>query len=182
MRNGLVKQVVPDNRRIACIPGRYLLPDVTDLLFHAFVEAGRQAGYQVTGDYNGEQQEGQIWEAAHVAPRYGVDNLIGIVDHNQFQQFGWRGEDAADRLPPAEPGDLGARFRAFGWRVLEMNGNDMSEVVRVLEEAKQPTGEKQIRTLERRWEAKQSGKALTVRRCRGQYQRAIKVPGGRTRS
>ena len=89
---------------------------------------------------DGEVQEGQIWEAAHVAPRYGVDNLIGIVDHNQFQQFGWRGESATDRLPPQEPGDLVARFKAFGWRVLEMNGNDMADVVRVLEEAVQPTG------------------------------------------
>ena len=89
---------------------------------------------------DGEVQEGQIWEAAHVASRYGADNLIGIVDHNRFQQFGWRGESAADRLPPEDPGDLVARFKAFGWRTLEMDGNDMAEVVRVLEEAAQPTG------------------------------------------
>ena len=89
---------------------------------------------------DGEVQEGQIWEAAHVAPKYGVDNLIGIVDHNRFQQFGWRGESATDRLPPEEPGALVARFKAFGWRVLEMNGNKMSDVVRVLEDAVQPTG------------------------------------------
>mgnify|MGYP001818653758 CR=1 FL=1 len=89
---------------------------------------------------DGECQEGQIWEAAHVAPRYGVDNLIGIVDHNRFQQFGWRGETAGHRLPPQESGDLVARFKAFGWRTLEMDGNDMADVVRVLEEAVQPTG------------------------------------------
>jgi transketolase len=94
--------------------------------------------YVLMGD--GEVQEGCIWEAAHVAARYKADNLIGIVDHNRLQQFGWRGEDAADRLPPEEPGALVARFGAFGWRVLEMDGNDMSEVVRVLEEARQPTG------------------------------------------
>ena len=108
-----------------------------------FALGARQLGqdfrtFVLMGD--GEVQEGQIWEAAHVAPRYGVDNLIGIVDHNQFQQFGWRGESATDRLPPEEPGDLVARFKAFGWRVLEMNGNDMADVVRVLEEAVQPTG------------------------------------------
>ena len=108
-----------------------------------FALGARQLGqdfrtFVLMGD--GEVQEGQIWEAAHVAPRYGVDNLIGIVDHNQFQQFGWRGESATDRLPPQEPGDLVARFKAFGWRVLEMNGNDMADVVRVLEEAVQPTG------------------------------------------
>ncbi|HSM33280.1 MAG TPA: transketolase [Anaerolineae bacterium] len=89
---------------------------------------------------DGECQEGQVWEAAHVAPRYGLDNLIAIVDHNKFQQFGWRGDSATHRLPPEDPGDLVARFRAFGWRVLEMAGNDMLEVVRVLEEAAQPTG------------------------------------------
>jgi len=89
---------------------------------------------------DGEVQEGQVWEAAHVAPRFGADNLIGIVDHNKFQQFGWRGDSATDRLPPEDPGDLVARFKAFGWRVLEMKGNDMPDVVRVLEEAAQPTG------------------------------------------
>jgi transketolase len=89
---------------------------------------------------DGECQEGQIWEAAHVAARYGADNLIGIVDHNKFQQYGWRGESAAQRLPPEDPGDLAARFAAFGWRVLEMDGNDMTDVVRVLELAKEPTG------------------------------------------
>jgi transketolase len=103
----------------------------------------RQLGQDFTtwvlmGD--GEVQEGSVWEAAHVAPRYGADNLIGIVDHNRFQQFGWRGDDAAHRLPPEEPGDLVARFEAFGWRTLEMNGNDMNEVVATLEEAKRPTG------------------------------------------
>ena len=94
--------------------------------------------YVLLGD--GECQEGQVWEAAHVAPRYGIDTLIAIVDHNKYQQFGWRGDSAADRLPPEDPGDLVARFKAFGWRVLEMQGNDMTDVVRVLEEAAQPQG------------------------------------------
>jgi transketolase len=89
---------------------------------------------------DGECQEGQVWEAAHVAPRYGLDNLIAIVDHNKFQQFGWRGDSAGHRLPPEDPGDLVARFKAFGWRVMEMAGNDMAEVVRVLEEAREPGG------------------------------------------
>lgn len=89
---------------------------------------------------DGECQEGQVWEAAHVAPRHGADNLIAIVDHNKLQQFGWRGTSAVDRLPPEEPGHLAARFRAFGWRVLEMDGHDMAEVVRVLEDAARPEG------------------------------------------
>ena len=61
---------------------------------------------------DGEVEEGQVWEAAHVAARYGVDNLIGIFDHNKLQQFGWRVDSASDRLPPEEPGDLVARFTA----------------------------------------------------------------------
>jgi transketolase len=89
---------------------------------------------------DGECQEGQVWEAAHVAPRYSTDNLIAIVDHNRFQQFGWRGTSATDRLPPEQPGELAARFKAFGWRVLEMSGNDMADVVRVLQLAAQPEG------------------------------------------
>ena len=89
---------------------------------------------------DGECQEGQVWEAAHVAPRYRLDNLIAIVDHNKFQQFGWRGESAADRLPPEEPGDLVARFKAFGWRVLEVDGNDMSAVLSTFGEAIEPRG------------------------------------------
>lgn len=105
--------------------------------------AGRQLGedfttWVVMGD--GEVQEGSVWEAAHVAPRYRADNLVAIVDHNRFQQFGWRGADATDRLPPEEPGDLVARFSAFGWRVLETDGNDMASVVATLERAKERTG------------------------------------------
>ncbi|HKZ92691.1 MAG TPA: transketolase, partial [Candidatus Limnocylindrales bacterium] len=79
--------------------------------------------YVLLGD--GECQEGQVWEAAHVAPRFHADNLIAIVDHNKLQQFGWRGDGARHRLPPQEPGHLAARFAAFGWRVLEMDGHDM---------------------------------------------------------
>jgi transketolase len=89
---------------------------------------------------DGECQEGQVWEAAHVAARFRSDNLIAIVDHNRFQQFGWRGADARDRLPPEEPGDLVARFAAFGWRVLEMDGHDMAAVVATLEAAAHAEG------------------------------------------
>ncbi len=89
---------------------------------------------------DGECQEGQVWEAAHVAPRFRADNLIAIVDHNKLQQFGWRGQHAGDRLPPEDPGDLAARFAAFGWRVLEMDGHDMAQVVATLESAARPEG------------------------------------------
>jgi transketolase len=89
---------------------------------------------------DGECQEGQVWEAAMVAGRYRQDNLIAIVDHNRLQQFGWRGEHTLDRLPPEEPGELAARFSAFGWRVREIDGHDMRALVDTLERAVVPEG------------------------------------------
>jgi transketolase len=89
--------------------------------------------YVLLGD--GECQEGQVWEAAFVAARYRVDNLIAIVDHNKLQQYGWPGETSEVRLPPEEPGELVAKWSAFGWRVLETDGHDMAAVVASLEAA-----------------------------------------------
>ena len=93
--------------------------------------------YVLLGD--GECQEGQIWEAAMVAARYGVDNLIAIVDHNRLQQYGWPGETAEVRLPPEEPGELVAKWSAFGWRVIEADGHDMANLVDALERAGEHT-------------------------------------------
>lgn len=96
--------------------------------------AGRDARtFVMLGD--GECQEGEVWEAAFLAPRYNLDNLVAIVDHNKLQQYGWPGAGPDDRLPPAWPGELKAKWSAFGWRVLEVDGHDMAAVVRVLEEA-----------------------------------------------
>jgi len=97
-------------------------------------QAGRDSRtFVMLGD--GECQEGEVWEAAFLAPRYDLDNLIVIVDHNKLQQYGWPGEGPDDRLPPAWPGELVAKWSAFGWRVIEVDGHDMAAVVRVLEEA-----------------------------------------------
>lgn len=96
--------------------------------------AGRDSRtFVMLGD--GECQEGEVWEAAFLAPRYHLDNLIAIVDHNKLQQYGWPGAGPEDRLPPAWPGELVAKWSAFGWRVLEVDGHDMAAVVRVLEDA-----------------------------------------------
>ena len=96
--------------------------------------AGRDARtFVMLGD--GECQEGEVWEAAFLASRYGLDKLIVIVDYNKLQQYGWPGEEPDDRLPPAWPGELAAKWSAFGWRVLEVDGHDMAAVVRVLEQA-----------------------------------------------
>lgn len=88
--------------------------------------------YVLMGD--GEQEEGQIWEAAMYAPHHKVDNLIAVVDRNG-QQI-----DGPVKLV-MDVGDLGAKYKAFGWQVLEMeNGNDMEQVVTTLERAKGLTG------------------------------------------
>ena len=88
--------------------------------------------YTLHGD--GELQEGQIWEAAMFAPHNRVDNLICTVDYNGQQIDG----------PTSQVlslGDLKAKFAAFDWIVLESEGNDMKQVVKILEEAKSLTGQ-----------------------------------------
>jgi transketolase len=87
--------------------------------------------YVLLGD--GELQEGQIWEAAFVASRYGLDNLVAIVDHNGLPQYSWPaagGEGVLLHQP-----EIVNRWRAFGWRALEMDGHDMTEVVHTLRHA-----------------------------------------------
>ena len=88
--------------------------------------------YVMTGD--GELQEGQIWEAAMFAAHNKVDNLIVTVDYNGRQIDG-------DTDKVLSLGDLHAKWRAFGWKVLSIeNGNHMEEVVAGLEGAKKLTG------------------------------------------
>jgi len=89
---------------------------------------------------DGECQEGEVWEAAMAAPRYGLDNLIAIIDHNRLQQYGWPGDGPDGRIPPQVPGELAGKWAAFGWRVLEVDGHDMAAVVRVLREAERGDG------------------------------------------
>jgi transketolase len=84
---------------------------------------------------DGECQEGEVWEAAMAAARYGLDNLIAIIDHNKLQQYGWPGDGPDGRTPPVEPGELVAKWTAFRWRVLEVDGHDMADILRVLAEA-----------------------------------------------
>ena len=89
--------------------------------------------YVMLGD--GECQEGEVWEAAMTAARYGLDSLLAIVDHNRLQQYGWPGDGPDGRMPPQVPGELVAKWSAFGWRVLEVDGHAMEAILAVLEEA-----------------------------------------------
>lgn len=87
--------------------------------------------YCLTGD--GELQEGQVWEAAMFAPHNKVDNLIVVVDWNG-QQIDGSNDDVLTL------GDLPAKWDAFGWDVMHMNGNDMGDILKVMGEAKAKTG------------------------------------------
>lgn len=82
---------------------------------------------------DGELEEGQVWEAAMYAGAKEVDNLIAIVDYNQKQIDG-----ATDDVMPL--GDLNAKFVSFGFKVLEMNGNDMDDILKTIAQAKSITG------------------------------------------
>lgn len=90
--------------------------------------------YVLMGD--GELNEGQVWEAALYAPHRQVDNLIAIVDRNG-QQIDGATKDVMNL------GSLRAKFEAFGWRVLETDGNDLEKLIPTLDEARQLLGQKQ---------------------------------------
>lgn len=82
---------------------------------------------------DGEQNEGQVWEAAMYAPHHKVDNLVAVIDYNGQQIDGPTDKVMNNR-------DLGAKYAAFGWNVMKMNGNDMADVVKVLAEARAFSG------------------------------------------
>lgn len=76
--------------------------------------------YVVMSD--GELQEGNIWEAAMLAAKYKLTNVIGIIDRNNIQI-----EGPTETVMPLE--DLRAKWEGFGWHVLEIDGNDIDAVV-----------------------------------------------------
>lgn len=87
--------------------------------------------YSLHGD--GELQEGQCWEAAMAAPHLKADNLIATIDYNNRQIDG----DVSNVM---SLGDLKAKWEAFGWTTLEMDGNDMQTVLNTLSVAKSQCG------------------------------------------
>jgi transketolase len=97
--------------------------------FHTFV---------VLGD--GELQEGMVWEALHIAPRYKLGNLTAILDWNGLQQFGWvlavNEQHRGDRRDPWSGIDLRGIFEKLGWRCIEIDGHDFSQIVPALQSVK----------------------------------------------
>jgi transketolase len=82
---------------------------------------------------DGEQNEGQVWEAAMYAPHHKVDNLVAFIDLN-----GQQIDDPTEKVMNNR--DLGAKYEAFGWKVITMQGNDMADVVSVLNQARELSG------------------------------------------
>ena len=76
--------------------------------------------FVVLGD--GELQEGQVWEAAMAAPKFGADNLVAIVDDNRIQLMG-----DTQVIMPIDP--IAEKWRAFNWNVLEVDGHDVNALV-----------------------------------------------------
>jgi transketolase len=87
--------------------------------------------YVLLGD--GESSEGSVWEAAQMAQHHTLDHLCGVTDLNAYGQSGqtpWGHQSA----------DLAARWRAFGWHAIEIDGHDLEQILAALKEARTITG------------------------------------------
>lgn len=91
------------------------------------LDSSRARVYCVTGD--GEQDEGNLWEAAMFAAKYRLDNLTVITDRNHIQIDG-----PTEQVMPLD--DLVAKWRAFNWHVLEIDGHNFDEIISACNEAK----------------------------------------------
>jgi len=87
--------------------------------------------YVILGD--GELQEGQVWEASMAAAHYKLDNLTAFLDYNGLQIDG----NITDVMSP-EP--VAEKFRAFGWNVIHIDGNDIPQIIDALKKAKEVKG------------------------------------------
>ncbi|MDQ3123312.1 MAG: transketolase [bacterium] len=76
--------------------------------------------YVVMGD--GELNEGNVWEAAMLASKYKLNNIIGFIDRNNIQIDG-----PTEVVMPLE--DLSSKWEAFGWHVIEIDGNNIEAVI-----------------------------------------------------
>ena len=91
--------------------------------------------YTVMGD--GEQAEGSVWEAAMNAKHYKLGNLVVIIDHNGLEADG-----RIDEISGI--GDIAEKYRAFGWLVIEIDGNDIREVKQAFDKLPSPSSEQPI--------------------------------------
>jgi transketolase len=92
------------------LAARYLKKD-----FHVWVMIG-----------DGEMQEGAVWEAAMSCAKWKLDNLTAVLDKNGLQN-----DTFVDQVMPIEP--VADKWSAFGWRVIEIDGHNMTQIVDALE-------------------------------------------------
>ena len=104
--------------------GAYISPNKKNLKADVRPQEARFRVYCVLGD--GECNEGQVWEAAANAFHYRLDNLTAIVDSNKFQSTG-PAQMKLNMLSLAE------KFKAFGWEIKEIDGNNLYEVTDALD-------------------------------------------------
>jgi len=88
--------------------------------------------YTLLGD--GECDEGQIWEAAMLSSHYKLDNLTAIIDRNGLQIDG-----PTEKIMCLE--SIAEKWRAFGWHVIEVDGNKIEEIIKALDNAKNIKGQ-----------------------------------------
>ncbi|MGW6534363.1 transketolase [Streptomyces sp. NPDC055051] len=99
--------------------------------------AQRRAGgrpartFVLVGD--GELQEGSVWEAAQVGRALDADNLVVVVDANEFQQTGAVGD-----VSPGAP--IAGRWAGFGWHTVEVDGHDLAALCAAFDEATRTKG------------------------------------------
>ncbi len=89
----------------------------------------------IMGD--GEIQEGQVWEAAMTAAHYGLDNICAVIDNNGLQIDG--PVDEVMRISP-----IRGKWEAFGWHAVEIDGHNMEEILRALDEAENTKGKPSV--------------------------------------
>ena len=95
---------------------------------YALTETKSKA-YVLIGD--GECNEGSVWEAVMFAGNHQLKNIVAIIDDNKFQGFG--------PTKTTNKYDLGTQWKAFGWKVLRVNGHNPKDMIKVFREAKRAT-------------------------------------------
>ncbi len=103
------------------------LSQAVGMALSARMDGAKWTAYCIMGD--GELQEGQIWEAASLAGKHRLGNLVGIVDRNNIQIDGF-----TEDVMPLEP--LRDKWEAFGWHVLDIDGHNMTMIIDACNQAK----------------------------------------------
>jgi transketolase len=129
----------PDKRRLPCLEANtgslgQGLSIAVGMALAAKLDKAPWRTVCMTGD--GEIQEGQVWEAAMSAPKFGLDNLLWVVDFNQVQQ-----EGMTKQQMDLEP--LKAKIEAFNWQVQDINGHDYAAIDQALTKAESAKGKPQ---------------------------------------